>query len=219
MPSQAVQRISIRWLPEPAYEDTDTIALNVGRYFIDLRIIKETQTLQWSRAGERITLKTEPPTFRWTHIIDSLNLTVPDDAYFEKLPNGDDLEIGTTPCPHKNGVPTDYEEVWRDVTKRGPNDTPSWILQSKDGMTFIGKVGVIYLAIRKASATEFAARREDYDSHHGIWKRTFESENDGSMPKASAVVTMVDNEAQTSVDGGLVSIGGVEFVFRDVSQD
>ncbi|UQC89964.1 uncharacterized protein CLUP02_15495 [Colletotrichum lupini] len=219
MPSQAVQRISIRWLPEPAYEDTDTIALNVGRYFIDLRFTQETQTVQWSRAGERITLKTEPPTFRWTHIIDSLNLTVPDDAYFEKLPNGDDLEIGTTPCPHRNGVPTDYEEVWRDVTKRGTNKTPSWIIQSKDGRTFIGKVGVIYLSICKASATEFAARREDYDSQHGIWNCTFESENDGSMPKASAVVTMVDNEAQKSVNGGLVSIGGVVYVFRGVSQD
>lgn len=65
MPSQAVQRISIRWLPEPAYEDTDTIAINVGRHFIDLRITKETQTVQWSRAGERIPLKTQPRTYMY----------------------------------------------------------------------------------------------------------------------------------------------------------
>lgn len=60
MPSQAVKRISIRWLPEPAYEDTDTIALNVGGYFIDLRVTREDQTIQWSRAGERIMLKQSP---------------------------------------------------------------------------------------------------------------------------------------------------------------
>jgi hypothetical protein len=60
MPAQAVQRISIRWLPEPAYEDTETIALNVGGYFIDLRVEKQTRSVQWSRAGERILLKGEP---------------------------------------------------------------------------------------------------------------------------------------------------------------
>lgn len=60
MASQVVKRISIRWLPEPAFEDTDTIALNVGGYFIDLRVEKETQAIQWSRAGERILLKDDP---------------------------------------------------------------------------------------------------------------------------------------------------------------
>lgn len=60
MPAKAVQRISIRWLPEPAYEDTETIALNVGGYFIDLRVEKQTRSVQWSRAGERILLKDEP---------------------------------------------------------------------------------------------------------------------------------------------------------------
>lgn len=60
MPSQALKRISIRWLPEPAYEDTDTIALNVEGYFVDLRVKKEDSTIQWSRAGERIVLKHEP---------------------------------------------------------------------------------------------------------------------------------------------------------------
>lgn len=60
MPSQAVKRISLRWLPDPAFEDTDTIALNVGGYFIDLRVILADQTIQWSRAGERIPLKDDP---------------------------------------------------------------------------------------------------------------------------------------------------------------
>lgn len=60
MSPEAVQRISLRWLPEPAYEDTDTIALNVGGYFIDLRVTEADSTIQWSRAGERITLRSEP---------------------------------------------------------------------------------------------------------------------------------------------------------------
>jgi hypothetical protein len=63
MPSQAVQRISLRWLPDPAFEDTDTIALNVGGYFIDLRVTLKDQTIQWSRAGERIALKDDPREF------------------------------------------------------------------------------------------------------------------------------------------------------------
>lgn len=62
MPSQAVQRISIRWLPDAAYEDTDTVALNVGGYFIDLRVVKDSGAIQWSRAGERIVLKEDPRT-------------------------------------------------------------------------------------------------------------------------------------------------------------
>lgn len=60
MRSQALQRISLRWLPDAAFEDTKTIALNVGRYFIDLRVTTQGSTIQWSRAGERIILKEEP---------------------------------------------------------------------------------------------------------------------------------------------------------------
>ncbi|KXH38218.1 hypothetical protein CSAL01_08776 [Colletotrichum salicis] len=208
MPSQAVRRISIRWLPEPAYEDTDTTALNVGGYFIDLR----SMTMLWyvDRAAA---------TFRWTHIVDSLNLTVPDDAHFEKLPNGDDLEIGTTPCPHKDGVLTDYEEVWRDITTRDADSRPSWILQSKDGSTFIGKVGLIYLAVQKASGVEFAARREGYESEYRIWKCAFESGNQAKVLEASTVVKLADGEAQKSVEGDVVSVDGVDFVFRGVSMD
>ena len=63
MPSQAVQRISLRWLPDPAFEDTATIALNVGGYFIDLRVTLADQSIQWSRAGERIPLKQDPHEF------------------------------------------------------------------------------------------------------------------------------------------------------------
>lgn len=60
MPSQVLKRVSIRWLPEPAYEDTETVALNVGGYFIDLRVQNSDGAIQWSRAGERRILKASP---------------------------------------------------------------------------------------------------------------------------------------------------------------
>lgn len=60
---QILKRVSIRWLPDAAYEDTDTIALNVGGYFLDLRIATADKSLQWSRAGERKTLATDPRMF------------------------------------------------------------------------------------------------------------------------------------------------------------
>ena len=63
MVAQVLERISIRWLPDPAYEDTNTVALNVGGFFVDLRVNKEDSTVQWSRAGERIVLKQDPCTF------------------------------------------------------------------------------------------------------------------------------------------------------------
>ena len=50
---QVLKRISIRWLPNLAYENTDTVALNVGGYFMDLRVATADNSLEWSRAGER----------------------------------------------------------------------------------------------------------------------------------------------------------------------
>lgn len=53
---QILKRVSLRWLPDAAFEDTDTVALNVGGFYLDLRIATVDGTLQWSRAGERKTL-------------------------------------------------------------------------------------------------------------------------------------------------------------------
>ncbi|CAH0059085.1 unnamed protein product [Clonostachys solani] len=213
--SQAVQRISIRWLPKPAYEDTDTVALNVGGYFIDLRVVKETGSIQWSRAGERILLKENPLTFRWTHIIDSLDLTVPDEAHFEKLPNGDDLEIGTTPCPHNGGALTEYEEIWRDITSRKEQDDPSWILQSADGTTFIGRVGAIYLAIRKSETGDFCARREDLSSSSQSWEVTFESGKVELLPRAIGALQQLG--AAERVEHGTLQLDNISYIVKAFS--
>ncbi|KAH8200344.1 hypothetical protein TruAng_005497 [Truncatella angustata] len=186
IPSQAVQRISIRWLPEPAYEDTDTIALNVGG---------------------------------WTHIIDSLDLTVPDEAHFEKLPNGDDLEVGITPCPHKGGAQCDYEEVWRDITAKSSTDEPSWILQSRDETAFIGKIGSIFLAIRKSSNRAFSARREDRNISSQKWDTTYEFGNAIELPRVDQVIEIIEMAGEVWVEGQMVNIGETGYIFKAVSAE
>lgn len=57
---QILQRVSVRWLPAPAYEDSNTVALNVSGYFLDLRVATADGALQWSRAGERKQIATSP---------------------------------------------------------------------------------------------------------------------------------------------------------------
>lgn len=68
---QILQRVSVRWLPAPAYEDSNTVALNVSGYFLDLRVATADGALQWSRAGERKQIATSPckPNPSKTHVI------------------------------------------------------------------------------------------------------------------------------------------------------
>lgn len=47
-------RISLRWVPEPPEETTDTIVLSVGEWFVDLRMDKKTEQIDWAMAGTRI---------------------------------------------------------------------------------------------------------------------------------------------------------------------
>lgn len=157
-------------------------------------------------------------TVRWTHIIDSLGLTEPDEAKIEKLPNGDELESGVTPAPHKDNIPTAFEEVWRDVTTKKTHTELSWILQSSDENTFIGKVGNIYVTNRK-SATGFAARREDRADAEGndTWTVTFQSENGTGLPSATQAVAAIDSPGQSWTNGQNVDIAGVNYIFRAVS--
>ncbi|KAH6987152.1 hypothetical protein EDB80DRAFT_731432 [Ilyonectria destructans] len=209
MKGQAVERISIRWLPDPAFEDTRTVALNVGGYFIDLRTTKDEPSIQWSHAGELTILKEEPFTCRWTHIIDSLGFTDPDEASFTKLPNGDELEVGETKCPHKNDAMTAYEEVWRDVTAHEKPEEPSWILRSSEGNTFIGRVGIIYQA-NSLDANGFSARREDFVKDAGEWDISFAAGNAVSIPRVADVLKELSLKPKWSI-GEKVTVSGHEF--------
>ncbi|KAH7121850.1 hypothetical protein B0J13DRAFT_159120 [Dactylonectria estremocensis] len=209
MKGQTVERISIRWLPDEAFEDTRTIALNVGGYFIDLRVTKENPSIQWSHAGELTILKEEPFTCRWSHIIDSLGFTDPDEASFTKLPNGDELEVGETKCPHKNDEMTAYEEVWRDVTAHDKPEESSWIMRSSEGNTFIGRVGNIYQA-NSLSADGFSARREDFGKETKEWNLSFDSGNTASIPRVADVLKELSEKTKWST-GDKVTVGGHEF--------
>lgn len=94
-------------------------------------------------------------------MIDSTGPSEPDEATFTTLPNGDDLETGRMPCPHKNNAITEFEEVWR----RLPpiiGAKHAWILQSVDGKTFLGKNGGGYMALYEGM-NGFGARREEWD--------------------------------------------------------
>ncbi|CAM1508649.1 Fc.00g054970.m01.CDS01 [Cosmosporella sp. VM-42] len=214
MSAQILERISVRWLPDPAYEDTETIALNVGGYFVDLRVTKEESAVQWSRAGERIILKHEPLTCRWTHIIDSLDLTEPDEAYFTKLPNGDDLEIGVTKCPFRDGAMTPYEEVWRDVTPKLRANDPSWIIQSSNGSIFVGKVGNNSVAMRKDPEGGFVVRKEKLSQGEKSWKTSYESGDTQGIPRISDFLQELDVGNLDWCTGQVLTLGKTEYIIR-----
>lgn len=47
-------RVSLRWPPEPAFENTDTLVMSVGNWYVDLRVDRATGTIDWAIAGERL---------------------------------------------------------------------------------------------------------------------------------------------------------------------
>lgn len=57
-------RISLRWLPDEVSEPTDTVVFGVGAYYLDLRVLKSNNTMDWALAGERVVISTDPSTFR-----------------------------------------------------------------------------------------------------------------------------------------------------------
>lgn len=65
MPPKISTRISLRWLPstEDPTEPTDTIVFGVGAYFVDLRVMKSDNSLDWALAGERQVISTDPRMF------------------------------------------------------------------------------------------------------------------------------------------------------------
>ncbi|KAI5922373.1 hypothetical protein F4810DRAFT_674686 [Camillea tinctor] len=211
MTAQVLQRVSIRWLPDPAYEDTDTIALNVGGYFVDLRVVKADDSIQWSRAGERIVLKDDPLTCRWTRIIDSLRSYQVDEASFVKLPNGDNLEFGK--YKNNEGLLCDYEEVWRDVTHIENPEAPSWITQSIDGSMFLGRVGDIFLGIHQYSGG-FSARKERFNGNK--WETLFVGGDMHTIPTATEV-TDWNVSSKDFILGQYVNIAGTQYVVKGLN--
>ncbi|KAJ5106318.1 hypothetical protein N7456_002993 [Penicillium angulare] len=175
-------RISIRWVPEPAFENTDTIVMSVKDWYLDLRMDKETNAIDWAIAGQRLIESQDPLRVSFTHELDSHNaFESADCGTFVSLPNGDDLETGSMPRPDVSGTPiSDYEEVWRELPFRdgpeGSGNGISWVLESDDGdleekagtsnvsKTFLGRIWGTYLALQQ----ELTVVREKDAS--GVWK-------------------------------------------------
>ncbi|KAJ5679172.1 hypothetical protein N7462_007416 [Penicillium macrosclerotiorum] len=160
-------RISLRWLPEPAQETTDTVVMSVKDWYLDLRMDKQTGGIDWAIAGQRLIESQEPLRVSFTHELDSHDaFESADCGTFVSLPNGDDLETGSMPRPDIPGAPmTDYEEAWRELPFRaGPEGEKkglSWILESVDGgafqdgeevtvtKKFLGRIWGTYLALQQ----------------------------------------------------------------------
>lgn len=104
---------------------------------------------------------------------------VADEGEFTKLPNGDDLEVGEMPAPHRGGKVSPYREVWREL-KVGFNDDDDaskgketcWVLESLNATqkrTFYCRVGKFFLALRRTEKdddgkkveVEFSAIRQE----------------------------------------------------------
>ncbi|KAF9883262.1 hypothetical protein FE257_003818 [Aspergillus nanangensis] len=134
--SRLSTRISLRWIPEPASETTDTIVMSVTGWFVDLRVDRKSGAIDWAIAGERVVDSKEPRRVQFTHEIDSHNsFDAVDCGTFTTLPNSDDLETGSMPRPDLPGAPiAEYEEVWRELAfQPGPDDSRrglSWVLES-----------------------------------------------------------------------------------------
>ncbi|KAJ4322445.1 hypothetical protein N0V84_004801 [Fusarium piperis] len=165
-------RISIRWANDAPSEPTDTVVLSVGDYFMDLRITKADQSIDWAFAGTREILSRDPH-----------------EGKFQPLPNGDDLEIGYMPCAEKGNKVTPYEEVWRELQpNHGMNR--GWILQGKidDDDVFLGQYGGIYLAMRQAKEGVFSVLKEELTNVQGRlqWKSVYLS-GDLKLPSLSSM--------------------------------
>ena len=55
-------RISLRWLPGEAFENTDTAVLSVKDWYVDLRVDVSSLVphMDWAIAGERVVESVEP---------------------------------------------------------------------------------------------------------------------------------------------------------------
>ncbi|ERS98586.1 hypothetical protein HMPREF1624_05372 [Sporothrix schenckii ATCC 58251] len=158
-------RLSIRWGDDPASEPTTTLVMSVGGYFMDLRVVKSDNAVDWAFAGTRDVVARAPQLHcRWHHTIDSRNTFAPDEGWFQDLPSGnrdgdenytDSLETGRMACAERGGAVTAYEEVWRTLPTDGAR---AWIVKREEdavtmttsNITFLGRVGREYFAMVQA---------------------------------------------------------------------
>ncbi|KAI9102558.1 hypothetical protein DFS34DRAFT_398548 [Phlyctochytrium arcticum] len=210
---KASTRVSIRWIPDPPSEPTDTLVLSVGEWYVDLRVGKEDASrLDWAMAGQRIVVSKKPEKVRFTHVIDSTGFTGSDDGDFVELPNGDSLETGTMPCPSRNNTPTAYEEIWRKLPLPDSTQLVAWVLQSEIGNTFLCRVNRWFLALQQ-DADRFDALREDLVD--GNWEAKVAIGEVGTLPSFARDVGVFEGEREWR-GGDVVCIKGQKYVVRAV---
>ncbi|KAH8897596.1 hypothetical protein GQ53DRAFT_837472 [Thozetella sp. PMI_491] len=212
-------RVSIRWYDEPPSEPTTTIVLSVGSYFVDLRVNKIDDSIDWAFAGTREILSQSPLRCRWYHVIDSRNVFDPDEGSFEKLPNGDDLETGCMPCPERNNEITPYEEVWRALPLPAGLER-GWVLQGKHGnaTSFLGRVGGIFVAMRQRTDGSFAVSKEELVSDVGQpqqWVGQYRSGGHDLPSLERLGVAEFDGESMWKIDDQ-VEIEGQGYIVRAI---
>ncbi|RAL00161.1 uncharacterized protein BO80DRAFT_109125 [Aspergillus ibericus CBS 121593] len=235
--SRLSTRISLRWVPEPAFENTDTIVMSVAGWYVDLRVDKETGGIDWAIAGQRVVDSNDSSRVAFTHELDSRNsFDAVDCGTFSSLPNGDDLEEGEMPRADLPGCPiAQYEEVWRELEFRqgpeGHNKGVSWVLESKArsldegeeaeiSRTFIGRVWGTYLALRqvqvhsrpKGSSTTIVKEGKDVSARREEWDasgwQVKHCIGPDYLPSMNAI------EDGTWQTGQTVSIAGIEYTVR-----
>jgi hypothetical protein len=145
-------------------------------------------------------------------MIDSLGPSDPDEGSFKTLPNGDDLETGSMPCPEKGGAVTEYEEVWRNLKPRA-GVRWAWILQSADGKTFLGRIGGGYMALHEGEGKPFGARREEWDVGKG-WSVKYNIGEVDGVPSLAAVGREVFEGEETWRTGYNVEVLGQKYVVK-----
>lgn len=153
---------------------------------------------------------------RFTHSIDSRGFYGTDQGEFSKLPNGDDLEIGSMPAPHLGGKIVPYEEIWHEFPAPPPGSV-SWILESSDGKTFMGKIGGDFIALaEKSSGVEgFAAVKEQTDSATKNWSTVYSTGPSESLQRMSKISGSLKGEREWAKDT-IVDVDGVNFIVRAV---
>jgi hypothetical protein len=57
---QLSYRKSLRWVPGEPSEPTSTLVLDVGSFFVDLRMFKADSSIDWAMAGRRTVLSSSP---------------------------------------------------------------------------------------------------------------------------------------------------------------
>ncbi|KAJ4555893.1 hypothetical protein HRR77_001808 [Exophiala dermatitidis] len=180
MSSLLSTRVGMRWIPGEKNEPTDTMVMNLGGWFIDLRIVKDNGSIDWAMAGQRQTLSEAPLTFKWTHWIDSRGSTEPDIGCFQPGSLAtDSIETGSMVNP-ETGLLTPYEETWRSLVPVGRENFPkAWILRSEDGKTFLGKIGGNFIGLQggegPGSSLGFCATRESWDKTRNSWATLYQT--------------------------------------------